>query len=193
MRAPRLLRPLAIVGLVAISSLALNAAVPAIASASTPVTRNVLGTAAAKKLGFPVVVDTPRSRTTTQQHCTKGAEALYESANGQTGLVSDLLVCSSPSAATAAIVTVRHKGTSDAAIPLPRALGKDAFATGTDAPEYLIIWQHGDKVGLTALDTDVPASDPESASADVAPPAITPAQIKVLVRSAVAQNALLTK
>jgi hypothetical protein len=194
MQTSRLLRrPLAVAGLVALSFGALSAVVPAVASASTPATNNVIKAAYAKKLGFSKVVVAPKSSSNTgEKHCTNSAESLYESSDGKVGIVSEALICSSPSTAAAALKEARGEATADKTISLPKTLGKTAFATSSQAPQYTVIWQHGSKVGVAAIDTDVPASASESTEAGTFPP-ITKAQTKLLTALATYQNGLMSK
>jgi hypothetical protein len=193
MQTPRLLRPLAVAGLVTLSFGALSVAVPSVASATTPATNNVVKAAYAKKLGFAKVVVAPKSSTKTEEkNCGNSAEAIYESTNGQVGMISEALICSTPAAAATALKQARSEATPDTTIAVPKALGSTAFGTSTEAPQYTVVWQHGSKVGVAAIDTDIPASASETPEAGSYPP-ITAAQTKMLTALAVYQNGLMAK
>jgi hypothetical protein len=71
---------------------------------------------------------------------------------------------------------------------VPKALGASAFATSSNAPEYLMIWQAGSKVAITAIDVDVKAST--TTSSTVASPRLTQSQLTTLGVAAVQQNSL---
>ncbi len=69
----------------------------------------------------------------------------------------------------------------------PKQLGSSAFITSSDAPEYLVAWQAGTRVGVTAIDVDVPASSTETSTA---PEALSTAAATTLSTAAVHQNSL---
>ena len=46
---------------------------------------------------------------------------------------------------------VRKEVTVDPTVAPPKALGSSAFATATNAPEYLMVWQSGTRVAITVI------------------------------------------
>jgi hypothetical protein len=181
------------VALVAGLSFTAVAVTPSVASASTPPGSYVLSAKAAAKLGFPVVEAPPRPNANTgEAHCSTSVQALYVSTSHQVGLASETLLCSTVAAATTVFNQTKKQITTDPSLPVPKALGSSAIATAADAPQYSVLWRHGNKLGVTAIDTDVPASaSGEETSTPPVPP--TAAQARQLDAAALAQNALLSK
>ena len=108
----------------------------------------VLSSADAKRLGFATTVQAAKKTAVKDQKgCTDSVEAVYEDAANKTGLVSDVLICESPAAATTALATARKEVTVDSALQPPPQLGPEAFATASNAPEYLMVWRAGDQGG----------------------------------------------
>ena len=151
----------------------------------------VLSSAYAKSVGYPKTVQVAAERAiTNEKGCSTSVEAVYEDAVGKTGLISDLLKCSSPAAAAKALATFR-KSIHVASIGVPSQLGASAFATGSGAPEYLVAWQVGSGVALTGVDTDIAASSSSSkSSGSASSKSITQYQVKVLTDASVQQNSL---
>ena len=75
----------------------------------------------------------------------------------------------------------------DTSLPVPKELGPTGFATSSHAPEYLMVWQAGNRVAITAIDVDITASSSSSTSQS---PALTPSQGTTLGNAAVRQNSL---
>ena len=155
--------------------------------AATSVSGSVLGATYAKSIGFPRTVQAAKvTAVKDQKDCSSTVEAVYEDAVGKTGLISDVLRCSSKSAATAAL-TVAHKNASIASsVTVPKELGPTAFATDNNAPEYLMVWQAGARVAITALDVDVSATTNSKSPAK----GLTAEQGTTLGNAAVEQNSL---
>jgi hypothetical protein len=146
----------------------------------------VIGAAYATSVGFPKTVQAAKTtKVTSQKGCTTSIEAVYEDATGKTGLISDVLICTSDASATAALAAARKHVTADPSIAVPAGLGPLSFATSTNAPEYLIVWQPHDRVGITGIDVDTAATS----SSPTAYP-ITPAQSQTLANAADHQNSL---
>jgi hypothetical protein len=146
----------------------------------------VIGAAYATSVGFPKTVQAAKTtKVTSQKGCTTSIEAVYEDATGKTGLISDVLTCTSEASATAALAAARKHVTTDPSIAVPPGLGPLSFATSSNAPEYLIVWQPHDRVGITGIDVDTAAT---SSSATAYP--ITPAQSQTLANAADHQNSL---
>jgi hypothetical protein len=147
---------------------------------------SVLSPAYARGLGFTKVIQAPKSgKVTDEKGCTSSVEAVYENVAAKTGLISDALNCSSASAAAKALATARKSATLDTAIVLPHSLGSSAFVSSSQAPEYLVAWQAGSRVGITAYDVNTAASSTTTAAK--AP--ISAAQVAVLTAAAAHQNA----
>lgn len=147
----------------------------------------VLGATYATSIGFPKTVQAAKTSVVTQQKdCSSSVEAVYEDSVGKTGLLSDVLRCSSNSAAEAALAVARKHASIETSVTVPKALGPSAFVTNSSAPEYLMIWRAGTKVAITAIDVDVAASSSSSASETP----LTAAQGTTLGQAAVEQNTL---
>ncbi len=157
-------------------------------ASSSSLASQVIGAAYANSVGFPKTVQVAKStKVTSQNGCTSSIEAVYEDAAGKTGLVSDVLNCTSDATAKAALAAARKHVTPDPSITVPKGLGSPSFATSSNAPEYLVVWQPHDRVGITAIDVDTAAT---SASTTAYP--ITAAQTQTLVNAALHQNSLYT-
>jgi hypothetical protein len=179
-----------IAGLGGIAIAALLAA-PGTAVAAPALTSTVLSPSNAKALGFPKTVQpAKKTKVTSQKGCTVSVEAVYEDAASKTGLVSESLQCASRAAAVKALAGARKQVKVDRSIKVPKKLGPAAFATATDAPEYLMAWIAGSRVAITAIDIDVPASTSTSTSTTVAPAPLTASQSKTLSAAALKQNSL---
>lgn len=174
---------------------AFAALLPVAAGAATNATSTVISAAYAKHAGFPTTVIAARSSSHTQEkNCPVSAEAAYSNASTNAGLVSETLTCKTTAAATQAFRQAKTTAKAEAHLKLPKVLGKAAFLTAAQSPQYSLIWHHGSKVGVTAIDTNVSASaSPSSAAAKPAPVAITAAQTKTLIAAAVSQNRLFGK
>lgn len=160
------------------------------AGASPPPSAYVIGPKAAHALGFPTTLRAAKqSKATGVKGCTTAVDAVYLDTTKQTGLVSEVVNCTSSTAASAAMATVHKRLTSDRSIPVPKALGSGAFATSVEAPQYLLVWRTGSHLGFTAFDTDVPATT-SSTSTTAVLPAITATQKVLLGKAAVAQLAI---
>ena len=123
----------------------------------------VLSSAYARGVGYPKTVQAAANRAVTNEKgCSTSIEAVYEDAAGKTGLISDLLKCNSPAAAAKVLVTFRKSTHVASSIGVPVQLGTTAFATASSAPEYLVAWQVGSGVALTAVDVDIAASSNSS-------------------------------
>jgi hypothetical protein len=143
----------------------------------------------AKGLGFATTVQkAKKTPVKDQKGCTDSVEAVYEDSASKTGLVSDVLICQSTAAASTALATARKEVTVDSSLQTPPGLGSEAFATASNAPEYLMVWRAGTKVAITAIDLDVNASSTSTTVAS--PPPLTAAQEATLKQAALHQNSL---
>lgn len=180
-----------IAGVIVIAIAAVVAAVLA-TTGSSPVTplspaASVLGAEYAKSIGFPKTVQAAKtSKSTQEKGCSITVEAVFENTADKTGLVSDVLECTTTGSATNALAAVRRQITVDRSLAPPKALGSSAFATATSAPEYLMVWQSGTRVAITAIDVDVTAT---SSTPSTATP-LTTAQIRTLGQAALHQDSL---
>jgi hypothetical protein len=152
-------------------------------------TGSVLGPVFATSIGFPKTLQAAKkTAVTAEKGCHDSVEAVYEDAVGQTGLISSVLDCTSVGSASSALAVARKQIPVDASLTVPKALGTSAFASSSSAPEYLMVWQAGPRVAITALDVDVKASS--STSTTTVSHALTQAQEAKLGNAAVQQNAL---
>jgi hypothetical protein len=146
----------------------------------------VLDAAYATSIGFPKTVQAAKSEAVTDEKgCSMSVAAAYEDAAEETGLLSDVLKCKSSTSAANALALLHKKATSVPAITVPKELGSAAFATKSDGSEYLVVWQAGSNVAITALDVDVRAT-----STTTTFPPLTAAQGQTLSKAAVKQNSL---
>jgi hypothetical protein len=146
----------------------------------------VLDAAYASSAGFPKTVQAAKTeKVTDQKGCSSSVAAAYEDAVGKTGLLSDVLKCGSSASASAALSEFRKTVTLDPSLAVPKGLGSTAFAGKGETPEYLLVWQSGSNVAITALDVDVAAT-----SATKTFPALTAAQTETLSNAALQQNSL---
>jgi len=152
----------------------------------------VLDSAYARSVGYPRTVQAASKRAVTNEKgCSASIEAVYEDAAGKTGLISDLLTCDSPASAAKVLATYRKSIRVAASIGVPVQLGTTAFATASSAPEYVVAWQVGSSVALSAVDVDIAASSNSSGSSGSASSkSITRDQVKILADAAVRQNSL---
>jgi hypothetical protein len=155
------------------------------AAATTPASL-VIGPTEAKTLGFAVTVQKAKETAVTDQAgCTGSVEALYSDPAKKTGLASDVLICKSTAAASAAIAKARKRVTPDSGLPVPPGLGAEAFTTASNAPEYLVAWRAGTRVAITAIDLDITAT-----STSTSTPPFTSAEAATLREAALRQNSL---
>ena len=146
----------------------------------------VLDAAYATSIGFPKTVQAAKtSAVTDEKGCSTSVAAAYEDAAQETGLLSDVLKCKSSASASNALTQLHKKATAVPSVTVPKELGSTAFATKSEGAEYLMIWQAGSKVAITALDVDVRAT-----STTTTFPALTAAQGQTLSNAAVKQNSL---
>jgi hypothetical protein len=153
----------------------------------------VLNSAYAKSVGYPKTVQAAAKRAvTSEKGCSASIEAVYEDAAGNKGLISELLKCNSPASAAKVLATFRKSIHVASSIRVPVQLGTTAFATASSAPEYVVAWQVGSGVALSAVDVDIAASSnsSKSSSGSATSKSITRYQVKVLTDAAVQQNSL---
>jgi hypothetical protein len=153
----------------------------------------VLNSAYAKSVGYSKTVQAATKRAVTNEKgCSTSIEAVYEDAAGKTGLISDLLKCNSPASAAKVLATFRKSIHVATSIGAPVQLGTTGFATASRAPEYIVAWQVGSGVALSAIDVDIGASSnsSESSSGSSTSKSITRSQVTVLTDAAVQQNSL---
>jgi len=147
---------------------------------------SVLSPTYARSVGFSRTTSPAKKvPVSNEKGCPTSVEAVYEDSAGKTGLISDLLNCKSAAAASAVLTAFRKQVRTDSAIGIPSQLGPSAFATASNAPEYLLAWRVGSGVALLAVDTNIAAT---SSSATATP--ISKPQARVLVQAAVRQNSL---
>ena len=162
------------------------------AGASTPTSpkslaKDLLPSSYAKKAGFTkVAAKASTTSNTGQKSCPDAAREVFETASGQTALLSEVVACTTSKAA-AALLGGAPSGTS--ATP-PKQLGSSAIER-SGGNNHLIYWQRGNIAEVVGLNTNVPASSSTSTSTTVAATPITSAQQRVLSSAAVEQNKLL--
>jgi hypothetical protein len=158
------------------------------AGASTPsaksLTKDLLTAAYAKKAGFSDAVEKANtSDKTGVTSCPDGAQEAFENTATQSGLVAEVLVCSSKAAATALLTGVREKGS--ASVAPPKQLGA-AAERRSDGPVYSIYWQRGDVFEFVGLETGI-ASSTSSTTTTIPAPPISAAEQKILAGAALSE------
>jgi hypothetical protein len=153
-------------------------------------TAAVLDAKYAKTVGFPKTVQAAkRTKVTTQEGCTDSVESVYEDARSNRGLLAEVLECKSEGSAAAALGAARKETTLDKSVRVPRQLGTSAFFTDTEPHEYIIVWQAGSRLVLTAIDVDIKASSSTTTEGRSKP--LTASQQKTLTDAAMQENSLL--
>ena len=187
----RLLTGVAAVGLAVIGASAVGA-LPAAASSSSVTAspaKGLLTAAQAEKLGFAKAAGKPMSSSKTGvSGCAKGAEVAFEDTKGATGLIAEVLVCSSTKGPASVLKNVKAATTSAPLTP-PRSLGPTAVEKATDGNTYAIYWQRGKILELVAYDANVPASASSTTTTSVPAPPLTAAQQQILSKAALQQDA----
>jgi hypothetical protein len=182
-------RTFIIAGVIAMAAVGISACGSSGSSTTTSLTpaAAVLDAQYAKSIGFPKTVQAAKtSKTTQEKGCSNTVESVFENTADKTGLVSDVLECKTTASAATALAAVKKQITVDPSLTPPSGLGSSAFATATNAPEYLMVWQSGTWVAITAFDVDVTAT---SSSPSTATP-LTAAQVRTLGQAALHQDSL---
>jgi hypothetical protein len=166
------------------------AQVPAGATSPKSLARDLLASSYAKADGFTKVV--ARASTTAKtgvKNCQDGGKEAFETASGQTGLLSEVVACTTSKAVLALLSGTRSATSASSASP-PARLGPSAMER-SNGSTYAIYWRRGALVEMVALVTNVSASSSSSTSTTVAAAPITLAQQALLSNAAVEQNALI--
>lgn len=187
-------KPLLLIGGIIFSSLIVLGVLSLATSRSTSpprsTTASVLDANYAKRVGFPKTLQSAKkTKVTAQKGCTETIESVYEDAAAKTALLAEVLACKSYVSAAASLAAARKESTVDKTVQVPKELGKTAFATNSEAPEYIIAWQVGSRLVFTAIDVNVSASSTTATSRPSM--ALTASQRKVLTAAAIRQNSLL--
>jgi hypothetical protein len=149
--------------------------------------KDLLPSSYAKKAGFTkVAAKASTTSKTGQKSCPNAAREVFESASGQTALLSEVVACTTSKAA-AALLSGTPSGTSGTP---PKQLGSSAIERSGGSNNYLIYWLRGNLAEVVGLNTNVPASSTSSTTTTGAAVPITAAQQKVLSSAAVEQNKL---
>jgi len=161
------------------------------AGASTPsmksLAKDLMTTAYAKTAGFTEVAEKVSTTAKTGvKSCPDGAQEAFEDTSNQTGVIAEVLVCTTKKAATALLTSVKAEGAASSSPP--KQLGSSAVERSTSGPVYTIYWQQGDVFSFVGLETQIPSSSSSSTTTTTAPaPPITAAEQKVLSGAAVNQ------
>jgi hypothetical protein len=149
--------------------------------------KDLLTTSYAKKAGFTEVAEKPSTSSKTGvKSCPDGAQEAFENGSNKTGVVAEVLGCTTKKAAAALLTGVAAEGSKSASPP--RQLGSSAVERSSNGPVYTIYWQHGDVFEFVGLETQIPASSSSSTTTTTAPaPPITAAEQKILSNAAVNQ------
>jgi hypothetical protein len=159
------------------------------AGASTPsmksLAKDLMTSSYAKKAGFTEVAEKVSTTAKTGvKSCPDGAQEAFENTAKRTGVIAEVLVCTTEKAAAALLASVKAQGgTSSSA---PKQLGASAVELSSTGPVYSIYWQQGAVFAFVGLETRIPASSSTTTTTAPAPP-ITAAEQKVLSGAAVNQ------
>lgn len=181
---------MSLIGAVSAGSLPAGAATSSVVIAPK---QGLLSAADAKQLGFPKSAGKPSTTNKTgEKGCSKGAQAGFEDSAGQTGLISEIIVCNTSKAAASVLATVRKSGSATVSMTPPKELGSSAFERAAEGTTYVIYWQRGRIISLVGFDTNVPASSSTSTTTSATPTPLTTAQQQTLSNAAQKQDAGLT-
>ena len=150
----------------------------------------LLPASAARKLGFPSVANKATVSTKTgSKSCPTGAEVVYQNKKALTGLVVEIFLCKSPSAAKSLINEYQKSYAPNPTITPPKALGASAVASNAGAPVFVYYWTRGSYGAFVAIDTDATTNSRLSTLNRHNP--LTPALQSSLDQAAIKQNAAL--
>jgi len=155
--------------------------------------RDLLPRTYIQRAGFTSVVEQPVSTSHTgERSCPNGAEEAFEDRTGKTGILVELVACTTAAHAATLLESVKAK---TAAVPVapPERLGGSAFERSSKGDVYTIYWRRGRTLALVGLATDVAASGSTSAPTSVSAPPITAAQQHLLAGVALVQDARLKR
>jgi len=172
----------------------LAAQLPVGASPPTPAKslgKELLPASFAKTTGFTAVVEkVTTSSKTGQKNCPNGAQEAFEDASGRTGVVSEVVACTSAQTAAALLQKVVASTTSSSLVP-PKRLGASAYERNSGGSTYSIYWRRGATLELVGLTTDVSASTGSTSGTTTPAVPISSRQQTVLSNAAVKQDAQL--
>jgi hypothetical protein len=152
--------------------------------------KGLLTAAQAGKLGFAKTAGKPMTSSKTGvTGCAKGAEVAFEDTKGATGLIAEVLVCSTTKGPAGVIKNVKSATAASALLTPPKSLGATAVEKATDGNTYAIYWQRGKILELVAYDANVPASASSTTTTSVPAPPLTAAQQQILSKAALQQDA----
>src|ERR1039458_8573761 len=150
----------------------------------------VLPARPARKLGCPSVANKATvSSKTGSKNCPTGAEVVYQNKKALTGLIVEIFLCKSPSAAKSLINEYQKSYARDPTIKPPKALGAGAVASNAGAPVFVYYWTRGSYGAFVAIDTDATTNSRLSTLNRHNP--LTPALQSSLGQAAIEQNAAL--
>ena len=159
--------------------------------ASTPsaksLAKDLLTASYAKKGGFSDVAEkASTSSKTGVKSCPDGAQEAFENTSTHSGLVAEILLCTTKAAAAALLTGVRAQGSASATPP--KQLGGASSERRSNGPVYTLYWQHGDYFEFVGLETGIAASSSASTTTTTAPaPPITSAEQSILAGAALSQ------
>jgi hypothetical protein len=157
-------------------------------SSAKSLAKELMTAAYAKKAGFTEVAEkVSTSAKTGVKSCPDGAQEAFEDASNQSGIIAEILDCTTVKAATALLAGVKAEGTKSSTPPTQ--LGSSAAERSSAGPVYTIYWRKGDVFEFVGLETEIPASSASTTTTTTAPPAppITAAEQKVLSGAALNQ------
>jgi cyclophilin family peptidyl-prolyl cis-trans isomerase len=178
---------MASIALVLSSLMALSASVAfaMLAGATAPAaTVDLLTATEAAAFGYTQTIDAPNVQSVTGlKNCPEQARAGFEDGTGATGLVSEVYLCTSVSAAAALMKNAVSGGQPVTGFAMPRALGSTAKIRAGQNSTYVLFWLRGSTVELVGLSTNVGST---STSTNVTP--MTAAERTQLAQAATKQN-----
>jgi hypothetical protein len=180
---PAIAVALVVVVLTGLGEVAAGASAPSMKSLA----KDLMTSSYAKKAGFTEVAEKVSTTAKTGvKSCPDGAQEAFENTANQTGVIAEVLVCTTQKAAAALLASVKAEGGTSSSPP--KALGSSAVELSSSGPVYSIYWQQGAVFAFVGLETQIPASSSSSTTTTTAPPPpITAAEQKVLSGAAVNQ------
>ena len=160
-------------------------------AAPTPNTlRDLIPASAAKKLGFPSVAKKPTSSNKTgSKLCSSGSEVVYENTKNFSGLIDEVLSCSTNTAAISLLKQFESSYEPSTNVTPPKALGSAAVASEAHPPIYVYYWVSGSYFAFVGIDTDAITNRTEYITHETDP--LTPALIHALDKAATLQSSRL--
>jgi cyclophilin family peptidyl-prolyl cis-trans isomerase len=159
------------------------------ASSSKPSTSVLVPASTAKNAGFTKVANAASASTNTGvTGCADGAQEEFSDAAGATGLLSEVLWCSTVKDVNNLMAGVKSNGKVQQGLNPPKALGSTAVERVGPNSSYFIAWRKGNAFELTGLFLDLAASSSNTSTTTGTTLPITAQEKQALATAATQQN-----